>query len=54
MNAVVATSKGMRAVKLCTNKKILQFLTGDAGECRITCICIMAVKRWLLLLYMYA
>jgi len=27
---VVAVSKGMQAVKLCTNK-ILQFLTGDAG-----------------------
>jgi len=30
MNALVAISKGMRAVKLCTNK-ILQFLTGRAG-----------------------
>jgi len=28
-NALVAVSKGMRAVKLCTNK-ILQFLTGGA------------------------
>jgi len=29
-NALVAASKGMWAVKLCTNK-ILQFLTGGAG-----------------------
>jgi len=29
-NALVAISKGMRAVKLCTHK-ILQFLTGGAG-----------------------
>jgi len=29
-NALVAVSKGLRAVKLCTNK-ILQFLTGGAG-----------------------
>jgi len=29
-NVLVAVSKGMRAVKLCTNK-ILQFLTGGAG-----------------------
>jgi len=30
LNALVAVSKGMRAVKLCTNK-ILHFLTGGAG-----------------------
>jgi len=30
LNALVAVSKGMRAVKLCTSK-ILQFLTGGAG-----------------------
>jgi len=30
LNALVAASKGMRAVKLGTNK-ILQFLTGGAG-----------------------
>jgi len=29
-NALVAASKGMRTVKLCTNKT-LQFLTGSAG-----------------------
>jgi len=29
-HALVAISKGMREVKLCTNK-ILQFLTGGAG-----------------------
>ena len=29
-NVLVAVTKGMRAVKLCTNK-ILQFLTGGAG-----------------------
>jgi len=29
-NALVAVSKGMRAVKLCSNK-ILQFLNGAAG-----------------------
>jgi len=29
-SVLVAVSKGMRAVKLCTNK-ILQFLTGGAG-----------------------
>jgi len=29
-NALVSVSKGMRAVKLCTNK-ILQFVTGGAG-----------------------
>jgi len=29
-NVLVAVSKGMQAVKLCTNK-ILQFLTGGAG-----------------------
>jgi len=29
-NALAAVSKGMRAVKLCTNK-ILQFLTGGTG-----------------------
>ena len=29
-NALVAVSKGMQAVKLCTHK-ILQFLTGGAG-----------------------
>jgi len=29
-NVLVAISKGMQAVKLCTNK-ILQFLTGGAG-----------------------
>jgi len=29
-NALVAVSKGMHTVKLCTNK-ILQFLTGGAG-----------------------
>jgi len=29
-NALVAVSKGMRAVKLCTNK-IRQFLTGCVG-----------------------
>jgi len=40
---LVAVSKGMRAVKLCTNI-ILQFLTRAAGQCRLTCI--MAVKRW--------
>ena len=38
-------SKGMQAVTLCTNK-ILQFLTGGAGQRRLTCI--MAV-RWCLL-----
>ena len=36
-NALVAVSKGMRAVKLCTNK-IRQFLTGGAGWRRLTCI----------------
>jgi len=36
-NALAAVSKGMRAVKLCTNK-ILQFLTGGAGWRRLTCI----------------
>jgi len=30
MNAVVAVSKGIRAVKLCTNK-IFQFLAGRAS-----------------------
>jgi len=30
LNVLVAVSKGMRAVKLCSNK-ILQFLTGGAG-----------------------
>ena len=30
LNALAAVSKGMQAVKLCTNK-ILQFLTGDAS-----------------------
>jgi len=30
-NALVAVSKGMRAVKLCTNK-LLQFLTGGAAN----------------------
>jgi len=39
---LVAVSKGMQAVKLCTNK-IVQFLTGGAGWCRLTCI--MAVKQ---------
>jgi len=46
-NVLVAVSKGMWAVKFCTNK-ILQFLTGGASWRRLTCI--MAVKRWLLLL----
>jgi len=40
-NALVAVSKGIRAVKLCTNK-ILQFLTLGAG-CRLTYL--MAIKR---------
>ena len=30
LNVLVAVSKGMRAVKLCSNK-ILQFLTGGVG-----------------------
>jgi len=30
LNVVVAVSKGMQSVKLCSNK-ILQFLTGGAG-----------------------
>jgi len=30
-NELVAISKGLRAVKLCSNK-ILQFLTGGAGS----------------------
>ena len=47
---VVAVSKGMWAVKLCTNK-ILQFLTGDASWCRLTCV--MAVKRWFLVVDLY-
>jgi len=38
-NALVAVSKGMRAVKLCTNK-ILQFLTEETAN-----TCIMACKR---------
>ena len=42
---LVAVSRGMQAVKLCTNE-ILQFLNGGR---RLTCI--MAVKRWLLLLW---
>jgi len=40
----------MQAVKLCTNK-ILQFLTGGAGQRRLTCV--MAVKHWLLLLLFF-
>jgi len=36
-NALVAVSKGMWAVKLCTNK-IVQFLTRGAGKHRLTCI----------------
>ena len=47
-NTLVAISKGMRAVKLCTNK-ILPFLAGDASWHRLTCI--MAIKRWFLLLF---
>jgi len=47
LNALVAISKGTRAVKLCINK-IIQFLTGGAGYSKLTCI--MAVKSWLLLL----
>ena len=43
-NTLVATSKGMRAVKLCIYK-IRQFLSEGAGQSRLTCI--MAVKRWL-------
>jgi len=46
MNALVAVSKGMRAVKLRTNK-ILQFLVPTTRELS----CIMAVKRKLLLVY---
>jgi len=33
----------MRAVKLCTNK-ILQFLTGDASQYRLTCTTV--IKWW--------
>ena len=40
---VVYVSKGMLAVKLYCNK-ILTFLTGGAGERRLSCI--MAVKCW--------
>jgi len=47
MNALAAVSKGMQAVKLCTNK-IRQFLNGGASYHRLNCI--MAVKRLLLLL----
>jgi len=36
-NALVAVSKGMWAVKLCTNE-IVQFLTGGAGKHRLSCI----------------
>ena len=36
-NVPVAITKGVQAVKLCTNK-ILQFLTGGAGKRRLTCI----------------
>ena len=52
-NALVAVSKGMWAVKLCTNK-IFQFITGGAGYHKLTCI--MAIKRvvcwlgWLLVM----
>jgi len=35
-NALVAISKGMRAVKLCSNI-ILQFFTWDNGQHRLTC-----------------
>ena len=41
---LVAASKCMRAVKLCTNN-IVQFLTGGAGQPYI-----MVLKRWMLLL----
>ena len=47
-NTLVAISKGMRAVKLCTNK-ILPFLARDASWHRLTYI--MAIKRWFLLLF---
>ena len=54
---LVAVSKGMRAVKLCTSK-ILQFLmpflppTNSVKALNATRLtCIMAVKRWLLLLF---
>ena len=49
-NALVVVRKGMQAVKLCTNR-ILQFLTGGAGWCRLTCV--MTIKRLLLLLFLY-
>ena len=49
-NALVVVRNGMQAVKLCTNR-ILQFLTGGAGWCRLTCV--MTIKRLLLLLFLY-
>ena len=42
LNVLVAVSKGMWAVKFCSNK-ILQFLTGSAGYAAFSCI--TAIKR---------
>jgi len=42
LNALVAISKGMWAVKLCTNRS-MQFLSGHSSLCWLSCI--MAVKR---------
>jgi len=42
LNALVAISKGIWAVKLCTNRS-MQFLSGHSSLCWLTCI--MAVKR---------
>jgi len=39
--AVIAVSKSMQAVELCSNK-ILQFLTVSAGKIRLNCV--MAIK----------
>ena len=41
-NVLVAVSNDMRAANFCTNKT-LQFLSGGAGLCRLTCIMVVVV-----------
>jgi len=41
-NVLVAVSNGMRAANFCTNKT-LQFLSGGASLCRLTCIMVVVV-----------
>jgi len=43
-NVLDTTSKGIQAVKQCSNK-ILSFLTGGAGQQKLTCTMVI---KWLL------